>query len=248
MNNTTEIRHRARTARAGFFSLVYTAVGLLLSAALPAQVPAAVEPVADIREAARSYVQNLLKDSGVNTVTAGLLDQRLRLAHCGEPLATALPPGAGVQARVTVAVSCGSPRWSIFVPVMVESSVPVLVLRHAVDRGARLVADDVTLDSRKLAGPGTAYLSAPAELGGRVVRRPLAAGSALTADMFMAETLVHLGQDVTLLAGDGPIEVRASGRAMMDGAAGARIQVQNLSSNRVVEGVVESAEVVRVGL
>ncbi len=33
---------------------------------------------------------------------------------------------------------------------------------------------------------------------------------------------------------------------MSDGAAGARIQVQNLGSQRVVEGVVESADLVRV--
>lgn len=219
-----------------------------MSAALPAQPPGAVEPVESIRRAARSYVQTLLKGSGSSTVTPGQLDSRLRLARCDGPLAAALPPGMGMQARVTVGVSCDAPHWSIFVPVVVESSINVLVLRHAVDRGVRLTTDDVMQESRKLSGPGMAYLSAPAELAGRVVRRPLAPGAALTADMFMAETIVRRGQDVTLLAGDGPIEVRAAGRAMMDGSAGQRIQVQNLSSSRLVEGVVESADVVRVGL
>jgi flagella basal body P-ring formation protein FlgA len=50
------------------------------------------------------------------------------------------------------------------------------------------------------------------------------------------------------VAGSPDLEIRASGRALMDAPAGARIQVQNLSSLTVVEGVVESADVVRVAL
>ena len=246
MKKTTKNR-RLFGLRPGTAKLIGAAFAMLLSAVLTAQTPAIESPAA-IRDAAQGYVQNLIKDSGTNTVSAGQLDSRLRLLRCEVPLAAALPPGANMQARVTVRVSCEQPRWSIFVPVVVETHTTVLVLKHAVNRGVQLAVDDVTLETRTLSGPGPAYLAAPAELNGRVVSRPLPAGSTLTADMFVAETLVHRGQDVTLLAGAGGIEVRAAGRAMMDGAAGARIQVLNLSSNRMVEGVVESAEVVRVGL
>ena len=72
------------------------------------------------------------------------------------------------------------------------------------------------------------------------------AGVTLSADMFSADLIVHRGQEVTLLSQGGAIEVRASGKAMADAAAGARVQVQNMSSMRIVEGVVESADVVRV--
>jgi flagella basal body P-ring formation protein FlgA len=86
----------------------------------------------------------------------------------------------------------------------------------------------------------------PAELEGRTVRRPLAAGTTLSVDMFTPDLVVRRGQSVTLLSAAGSVEVRANGKAMIDGATGARIQVQNLSSLRVVEGVVESADLVRV--
>ncbi len=72
------------------------------------------------------------------------------------------------------------------------------------------------------------------------------AGTTLSADMFAPDLIVRRGQEVTLLSEGGAIEVRASGKAMADAAAGGRIQVQNLSSMRVVEGVVESADIVRV--
>jgi len=152
-----------------------------------------------------------------------------------------------LQARSTVGVTCaGSVHWTVYVPVTVESKINVLVLTRAVNRDARLTAADVTVETRRTAGPGNAYLTAPAELNGRTVRRPLAAGTTLSVDMFTPDLIVRRGQAVTLLSSGSAVEVRANGRAMVDGAAGARIQVQNLSSMRVVEGVVESADLVRV--
>ncbi len=211
---------------------------------------AAVESIADIEKAAHSYAQSLLPSGAADAqITVLPIDSRLRLAQCGSPLAAQLPPGANLNARATINVSCAGPvHWSVYVPVVVESRISVLVLKHAVARQSRLTADDVTLDSRRMAGTFTAYLSSVAELSGRTVRRPLALGTALSVEMFDADTVIHRGQEVTLVAGGGSIEIRATGRAMTDAPAGARIQVQNSSSMTVVEGVVESADVVRVAL
>jgi flagellar basal body P-ring formation protein FlgA len=210
----------------------------------------AVESIPAIEAAAHSYVLSLLPPGGAGTqITVLPLDRRLRLARCDSPLTARLPVGSNLTARATVGVTCAGPtHWSIYVPVVVESRISVLVLRHAVPRDAHLTADDVAVEVRRTAGTAAAYLSAVPELSGRTVRRPLALGTALTVEMFAADTVIHRGQEVTLVAAAGPIEIRATGRAMMDAAAGARIQVQNLSSQTVVEGVVESADVVRVAL
>lgn len=208
-----------------------------------------VESLATIRGAAETYVKSLIPPSaGESTVTAGQLDGRLRLAHCpAKDLSASLPTGMTLQARSTVGVTCSGPtHWTIYVPVTVESKINVLVLAHAVNRDDRLTAADVTVETRRTAGPGNAYLTSPAELGGRTVRRPLSAGTVLAVDMFTPDLIVRRGQTVTLVSSGSAVEVRASGRAMTDGAAGARIQVQNSSSLHVVEGVVESADLVRV--
>ncbi len=158
-----------------------------------------------------------------------------------------MPAGMTLQAHSTIGVTCPGPvRWTVYVPVTVETRISVLVLKRAVARDAKLTSDDVAVETRKVAGPGAAYLATAAELSGRTVRRALAAGTTLSADMFTPDLIVHRGQEVTLLSGGDAIEVRASGRAMGDAAAGARVQVQNLSSMRMVEGVVESADIVRV--
>jgi flagella basal body P-ring formation protein FlgA len=210
----------------------------------------AIEPVEKIEAAAHSYVESLLPPGSTQTqVTVLPVDRRLRLAQCTSALAAQLPAGSNLTARATVSVSCAGPtHWTIYVPVVVESRIAVLVLRHAVARDARLTAADVAVETRRTAGIATAYLSSVSELAQRTVRRPLAIGTALSVEMFAADMVVHRGQEVTLVAGGPALEIRASGRALMDAPTGARIQVQNLSSLTVVEGVVESADVVRVAL
>jgi flagellar basal body P-ring formation protein FlgA len=262
MKRTTKYRRSGPTARPLAWALAGACVAALLSAthsmaqapetAAVAQAGAAAagtELLASIRAAAESYVKSLIPPgTGESIVTAGALDARLRLAHCpAKELSASLTAGMTLQARSTVGVTCAGPvHWTVYVPVTIESKINVLVLVHAVNRDARLTPGDVTVETRRTAGPGNAYLTEPSELSGRTVRRPLAAGTTLAVDMFSPDLIVHRGQQVTLLSAGGMIEVRASGRAMTDGAQGARIPVQNLSSMRVIEGVVESADLVRV--
>ena len=244
--NATDTRHRT----AGILASVMLA-GTLWSAPGRTQQPPPgerVESVAAIRAAAESFVRSELRGmSGVVSVSAGALDEHLRLVACAGALHAELPSGAPLQTRSVIGVSCSAPvRWSIYVPVTIERHISVLVLRHAVTREARLSAEDVSVETRNVTGLGAAYLAEPSELHGRTAQRTLAAGTTLTVDMLNPDFVVRRGQEVQLLAGSGGIEVRASGRALQDAPAGVRLQVQNLSSLKVVEGVAESADTVRV--
>jgi flagella basal body P-ring formation protein FlgA len=203
------------------------------------------EPVTAIRAAAVTYVKSQLPPSEIADISAGGLDDRLRLARCATALLV-VPTGSSATARSTVGVSCAEPRWMVYVPVTVVRHVPVLILRHAVARGAHLTPDDVMIQTRKVSGFASAYLGGPAELRGRSVERTLAAGTSLTMDMFTQDPVVRRGQEVTLVAKGEGIEVRAAGRALQDAPAGGRLQVENLSSQKIVEGVVESSDTVQV--
>jgi flagella basal body P-ring formation protein FlgA len=229
------------------------ALGLLLApvfvASALAQVDESVQSLDAIRETAQSFVvaQVPKQAPGALQVNVGALDPRLRLTPCTTPLKAALPPGAAFRARMTVAVSCASASaWTVYVPVTVDTQTSVLVLRRAAGRGERISASDVETQTRVISGTGDSYLTDPAELAGRTVKRPLGAGTALTADAMVNDVLVKRGQRVTLLAAVGSLEVRAYGLAMNDAPAAGRVKVQNLSSNRIVEGVVETADVIRI--
>jgi flagella basal body P-ring formation protein FlgA len=207
-----------------------------------------VEPLETIRAKAESFVKSQLpSEANVASVTAGTLDSRLRLARCTAGMHAQMPPGAALQSRTMVGVACDGPvHWMVYVPVTVESRISVLVLKHPVARDSRLTIEDVTVESRKVTGLSTAYLTSQNDLLARTVQRPLAMGTTLTMDMFKPDLVIKHGQEVTLVAAAGGIEVRATGRALADAAGGTRLKVQNLSSLRVVEGVVEGPDMVRV--
>jgi flagella basal body P-ring formation protein FlgA len=227
------------------------ALGVLVEPAFAAPVyeQGDVQSLDAVRAAAQDYVLLQVPKQRPGSVQAnvGALDSRLRLVTCTAPLKALLPPGATFRARMTVAVSCTGPViWTVYVPVSIETQTSVLVLRHAAARGARLTAQDVELQTRTLTGAGDDYLTDLAELDGRTLKRPLGAGAAVTAEAMIADALVKRGQQVTLLAAAGGMEVRARGVAMSDAPVAGRIKAQNLSSGRIVEGVVETADVIRI--
>jgi flagella basal body P-ring formation protein FlgA len=238
--NVTEIRRYAL----GLLVLAVFAPG---TAAL-AQDASRIEPPESIRAAAEAFVKSQLpRESSVASVTAGALDSRLRLVRCTGGLRPQLPAGAALQSRTMIGVACEGPvHWTVYVPVTVESRIPVLVLKHPVPRDARLSIEDVTVETRKVTGLSTAFLTAVSDLQARTVQRPLPMGTTLTIDMFKPDLVIKHGQEVTLVAAAGGIEVRAAGRALADAAGGTRLKVQNLSSLKVVEGVVEGPDLVRV--
>lgn len=227
------------------------AAGLAFAAlASNAQADAGLTATAAVQRAAETFLASYVGEAGGATRTrfdASALDARLRLPACGEALEGFLPTGARPAARTTVGVRCAAPAWTVYVPVAAETELPVLVLKRVAPRLAALAATDVDIQTRRVPGFAGNYVTDVAELAGRHLRQPAAPGTALTVELLARDVLVRRGQRVTLLSRVGGIEVAAAGEAMADARPDGRVRVQNLGSRRVVEGVVETADRVRVG-
>lgn len=227
---------------------------LLVSTAGAAANDAALQSVDDIGAAAEAFVRERLPKTdgkGVSNfrVTAAKPDSRLRLTRCSVPLNAFQHGAVGLGPRTTIGVRCPTgAQWTIYLAVAVEAEMPLLVLRRAVARGATLVADDVVVRPTWVKGAGGGYLTQLEQLARMHAKRSLAVGTVLTPDMLMSDVLVKRGQEVTLVAQVGGVEVRAKGVALSDGAQAGRVRVQNLNSQRVVEGVVTADSMVRVAL
>ncbi|MEY4762938.1 MAG: hypothetical protein RLZZ200_2794 [Pseudomonadota bacterium] len=229
---------------------------LLLSIAMPLACPGkasaqvdAIQDLQALRAVVTGFASSRLGPQPEGTtlfVEPGPLDPRLHLAACAAPEAF-LPQGAKLGTRFTVGIRCASPVWSVYLPVSVESDAPVLVLRVAAARGASVAAGDVDLQRRRVPGFANLYLSDPAQLAGRHLKQTAAPGTALTTDLLLEDIKVRRGQRVTLVASSGHFEVRAPGEAVADARPDGRVRVQNLSSGKIIEGSVESADTVRVG-
>ncbi len=177
------------------------------------------------------------------------LDPHLRIAACDQPLQAFVTGDGALHSQTMVGVRCdGSVRWTLYNSVTVQSEAPVLIARHALTRDTELTPADFQLENRRVPGTLSAYVTESAALAGQRLRRPLAGGEPLAIDALAPAFLIHRGQQVVLLARAGGIEVRMSGVALADGRASDSIRVQNVSSQRIVEGIVRSDSVVEAPL
>ena len=234
-----------------FRSYIGALIGAIAALAFAAQANAAgVQSIDSIRAAAEQFVRSSLSEKSTkHFVTAGNMDSRLRLDECASPL-EAFSQGTAVNTgRMTIGVRCpASTPWTIYVPVTIEVEVSVLVLRRPLARRARVELADVEPQVRRLPGLASVFINDVSSLQGHRLKRSLPVGTALTVEMLQPDVLVRRGQQVTLIAANDTVQIRAQGQALTEGAASERVRVQNVSSLKVVEGVVESDGVVRVGL
>jgi flagella basal body P-ring formation protein FlgA len=233
----------------GIPSRVSAGLALLPCALMCAAAPGAAQDPQAIRAAAEAAVRAPAGAVGSVFVRADALDPRLRLPACAQPLAVAVSGDGALHAQVPVSVRCGGARpWSLYLVVHVESEVPVLVARRALPRDALPRLEDFSLESRRVAGFSAQYAGDAAALSGRRLRRPLGAGEPLALDALAVAPVIHRGEQVTLLARADALEIRVAAIALADGRPDERIRVQNLASQRVVEGVVRATGLVEVPL
>jgi flagella basal body P-ring formation protein FlgA len=226
--------------------LAAASAGAQAPAPAGAQTLAATQSLASIDAAAEAAVRRVI-DPGLTDVKLATvaLDPRLRLAPCAR-LDTFANAPRNAQSRVIARISCVSPAWTLNVPVEIRRTHTVLVLRRALGRGEAVAATDVVAQKRELPGLASPFVARPEDLAGRLTRRPLPEGTAVTAEALSAALLIKRGQQVTLVAQSAGFEVRAPGRAMADAAANQRIRVQNLNSLKIVEGLADNDGTVRV--
>lgn len=222
------------------FTLCLFLLGCLApSAALQAQA-GSFEPVERIRDAAiHAVAPDAASDARVQAEAS--LDPGLRMPACGEGLS------AHVGQRGVAEVSCNGPTgWKLFVPVRVTRLGDVLVLARPVAAGQSITLDVLRVETRNQAGLGAGLLERPEQALGRIAARPLSAGAALGASDLKSPRLVKRGDQVTLIARRGGLEVRSLGRALGDAGEDEVVNVENSSSRRQVRGRVNARGEVEV--
>jgi flagella basal body P-ring formation protein FlgA len=237
-------------------SMRIAALATLGGSLLYAQTAAAFETqdLDSIRTAAERTVRsqtagNQLPGASLLTLQVAPLDSRLHVPACDRALTGIITNSGQVRAQTTVGVRCeGNVRWTIYTSVIVESQTTVLIARHTMPRDTELSAADFTVETRRVPGLASAYVAGFESLAGQRLGRAISGGDPLTVEALAPANLIHRGQQVTLLAHAGGLEVRMSGVALADGRVAQRIKVQNQSSQRIVEGVVLSSNEIEIPL
>lgn len=226
-------RRVPRTLHVGLLAVALGTASLAFAGPLGAQ-DGSFQTVESIRAAAEAA----LASDGARVEAR--LDPALRMPPCANALQ------AQALSAVNVEVSCPD-GWRLFVPVQVQRVQPVLVLSAAVAPGQPVPASALVVETRDAARLGAAPLTDPAQAIGQTLRFGGRPGQVLRQSDLVARAMVKRGEPVALVAGGGGFEVRMAGRALADAGSGEVVRVENLSSRRVLSGVVAAPGEVRVG-
>ena len=204
------------------------------------------EPLERIRDAATGYVSTRV--GGGAQLSAASLDRRLNLPACDSKLeASGAAPNPG-NAWI-VAVHCTGPKlWTLYVPVRASERRMVVVVRRSLAPGTPVPADALALQEQDTANLPNGYIARIEDAAGKLLRRPVTPGEPLPPNALDAPASIRRGQEIVLMSQSGGFVVRASGKALTDGAGGERIKAENLDTHRVVEGVVREDGVLEIGI
>jgi flagellar basal body P-ring formation protein FlgA len=206
------------------------------------------QDTAAIKETVRDYVLKQIDASPDNiNITIGTIDPRLHLASCNGSLEAYQSTGGRMLGNTSIGVRCNAgTRWKLYVPVSISVYDNVLIAKRYLRRGTLIQASDLEQQPRDLATLNRGYVTQPQQAVGMILKQPVRAETAINPAMLEAQKLVRRGESVIILAKNEGLEVRMKGKALNDGVNGEIIQVQNLASQRIVEGQVVSRGVISV--
>ena len=191
-----------------------------------------------MRQSAKAFLQDKLQALTADDIEIiiGHLDSRLRLTQCESDLDTFLPSGSKLQGKLSVGVRCASPKpWTVYMPAQIRIYKEIIAAAHPLGRGTQVSEADIIQVRQEVSGFHSGYFEEAGQVVGKVMTRPLNAGQVFTPNKLKAALLIKRGEEVTIVASTGTLEVRSRGKALKDAAEGESLTVRNINSNRVIQ-------------
>lgn len=206
-----------------------------------------LQSLAGISNAVKRFIKHQQVPLNNVQVTLTSLNKQLRLPQCGESLQIKMAPGTKLLGHSSLSVNCASPQqWKIHVAAHIDGEVDVLIARHPIPRGTMIQNTDLEFVLRRYSQLSHGYYGSANLLKNTEAKRNIKAGQVLSPGLVKAQKLVTRGQHITIIAENGPLILRAKGKALMDGQQGQTIKVTNLNSKKLIYARVISAGIVKV--
>ncbi|MEJ2444372.1 MAG: flagellar basal body P-ring formation chaperone FlgA [Exilibacterium sp.] len=195
------------------------------------------------------YSESKRDQSETVTVTVGSLDPRLQLHKCDKPLTQQLTDRGSRGGNVTIKTRCtGTQPWSIFVTARVDIQAPIVIAGHSLSRHTLIREEDVELARRDTSTAGNGFVTDPARVVGKKLKRSLSPGAPIRLPLLEEPNAIKKGDAIVVEAARGTLTVVAPGTALTDGRIGQQIRVKNTHSERIIKARVVAPGRVRVML
>lgn len=233
--------HRWRNFATQLFLLITVAMATgLFSTPTHSKEAVTHQSLSTLQTIARDFLQAQAASGTSNSVEIQLdrLDPRLHLDACETAPQAFLPAGSDLQGKLTVGVQCpGEKPWTVYIPANIQIFAEILTTSRPISRGDMITAADLIARRQEISKLKRGYYRQREDVIGKLAARSLPAGTPLSPRMLKAQLLVRRGDDVTILASVGSLQVRSKGTALQNAAMGERISVRNTRSKRIIEGV-----------
>ncbi len=162
----------------------------------------------------------------------------LSLPRCQTPITLKDRNPNRVSGRITLAVSCEQPTWRVFVPVVITGKLPVILSAKGIPKQAVIKEEHVKkvlLPYQKV--PKGHLININTAIGMRAIKA-IPANKVLKIKDLSPPYWVFKKQQVNIITRIGDIEVKALGIALKNGVEQEQVPVKNLSSQKIIKGIV----------
>ncbi len=206
-------------------------------------------PLMLLRQQAEEYlVSHYQSDENERLdIRLGNWDRRLQLAACQQAIAFSLQDTAGPGGNVTLNCQCkDSPGWTVHLPAQVDLFRPLAVADKTIKRGDLITLADIRMETRNVSQLSEESLLSKEEIAGKAAKRIINAGDIIRPALLDHPKAITRGENVTITAKSGSIEVVMQGTAMTDGKLGQQIRIRNNQSDRIISAKVVGQAAVEI--
>lgn len=166
------------------------------------------------------------------------LSKHIRFKTCQMPLELRDKDPQKITGRGAYRISCAQPKWKIFLTATVEGDLPVVVSTQGILKQAVIKESDVAqiLVPYKKVRRG-AFTNIEKVVGLRA-KRAIGPNKIITVRSVQPAYWVFKDRSVTLITHIGSIKIETKGVAMKSGVEQEQVPVKNLSSKKIVKGIV----------
>ncbi len=166
------------------------------------------------------------------------LNPTLQLGQCQAPLILKDRNPNTFAGRITISLSCSNPTWRIFVPAIITGKLPVIISTKGIPKQAVLKEGDVKKILLPYKQVPKGHLINPQTAIGMRTIKAIPPNSVLKIKDLQPAYWVIKNQPVNIITRIAGIEVKTTGMALKSGIEHAHIPVKNLSSQKVIKGIV----------
>lgn len=166
------------------------------------------------------------------------LSPQLRLPKCQAPLSLKDRNPNTFAGRITLSISCQKPIWRVFVPVVITGKLPVIISTKGIPKQAVIKKEHikrVLLPYKRV--PKGHLVNINTAIGMRAIKA-IPPNKVLKIKDLQPAFWVIKNQQVNIITRIAGIEVKAVGVALKSGVEQEHVPVKNLSSKKIIKGIV----------